>query len=229
MEKMPYQPELERHDVRFPQPVVVARSAVAETVSTDWRDSLPMLNGATVTLRELRASDALSLFALLTTEEVSRFISPPPSTVDGFEKFIAWTLRQRSVGTYACFAVTLDATDTAIGIFQLRQLEPGFGTAEWGFAIGSAYWGTGVFQEGADLLIRFAFDTVGVHRLEARAAVRNGRGNGALRKMGAVQEGLLRKSFLKNGEYLDQALWTILADDRQVQPRWCGQEGMIRH
>ena len=140
-------------------------------------------------LRELRASDAPSLFALLTTEEVSRFISPPPTTVEGFERFIAWTLRQRQAGTYACFAVTLDRTDTAIGIFQLRELEPGFGTAEWGFAIGSAYWGTGVFQEGAELMIKFAFETVGVHRLEARAAVKNGRGNGALRKIGAVQEG----------------------------------------
>jgi len=168
VEKMPYRPELDSTDVRL-QPAVL-QSQAAETVSTDWRDGLPMLNGATVTLRELRASDAPSLFALLTTEEVSRFISPPPSTIEGFEKFIAWTLRQRSVGSYACFAVTLDATDTAIGIFQLRQLEPGFGTAEWGFAIGSAYWGTGVFQEGAELLVTFAIDTVGVHRLEARAA-----------------------------------------------------------
>ncbi|MDE3153994.1 MAG: GNAT family N-acetyltransferase, partial [Acidobacteriota bacterium] len=51
------------------------------------------------------------------------------------------------------------------------------------------------------------------HRLEARAAVRNGRGNGALRKLGAVQEGVLRRSFLRHGEYLDQVLWTILADE----------------
>jgi len=226
MEKMPYRQELDRTDVRFQQPV---SRPVAGSVSTDWRESLPMLAGATVTLRELRASDAPSLFALLTTEEVSRFISPPPSTVDGFEKFIAWTLRQRSVGSYACFAVTIDSTDTAIGIFQLRQLEPGFGTAEWGFAIGSAYWGSGVFQEGAELLVRFAFETVGVHRLEARAAVRNGRGNGALRKIGAVQEGLLRKSFLKNGEYLDQALWTILQEDWKANTIWNGNEGMIIH
>jgi len=226
MEKMPYRQELDRTDVRFQQPVSMP---VAGSVSTDWRESLPMLAGATVTLRELRPSDAPSLFALLTTEEVSRFISPPPSTVDGFEKFIAWTLRQRSVGSYACFAVTLDSTDTAIGIFQLRQLEPGFGTAEWGFAIGSAYWGSGVFQEGAELLVKFAFETVGVHRLEARAAVRNGRGNGALRKIGAVQEGLLRKSFLKDGEYHDQALWTILQEDWKANTIWNGNEGMIIH
>ena len=104
MEKMPYRPELDGRDVRFDAPAVLP--PVAQAVSTDWRDSLPMLAGATVTLRELRASDAPSLFALLTTEEVSRFISPPPNTVEGFEQFIAWTLRQRSVGSYACFAVT---------------------------------------------------------------------------------------------------------------------------
>ena len=70
-----------------------------------------------------------------------------------------------------------------------------------------------MFQDGAELVVEFAFETVGVHRLEARAAVTNGRGNGALRKIGAVQEGVLRKSFLRNGEYLDQALWTILDED----------------
>src|SRR5258706_2321086 len=161
MEKMPYRQELDRTDVSFQPPVA---RPVADSVSTDWRESLPMLAGATVTLRELRASDAPSLFALLTTEEVSRFISPPPSTVDGFERFIAWTLRQRSAGTYACFAVTLRGYDTAIWIFQIRETQPGFGTAEWGFAIGSAFWGTGVFQESAELVLEFAFDTIGVHR-----------------------------------------------------------------
>ena len=84
--------------------------------------------------------------------------------------------------------------DTAIGIFQVRQLEPGFATAEWGFAIGSAFWGTGMFLDGAQLVVNFAFDVIGTHRLEARAAVKNGRGNGALRKLGATQEGVLRRS-----------------------------------
>jgi len=223
MEKMPYRQEL---DVHFPKRTV---DPVVTTISTDWREGLPVLTGSMVTLRELRPSDAASLCALLTTEEVSRFISPPPTTVEGFERFIAWTLRQRRAGSYVCFAVTLDSTDTAIGIFQLRELEPGFGTAEWGFAIGSAYWGTGVFQDGADLMINFAFETVGVHRLEARAAVKNGRGNGALQKVGAVQEGLLRKSFLKNGEYLDQALWTILNDEWKPRASYAAVNKRLVH
>ena len=224
MEKMPYRSEL---DVTPAVASVVAQPSIGHVITSDWREGLPVLTGAQVVLRELRASDAPSLFALLTTEEVSRFISPPPTTVEGFERFIGWAARQRAAGSYACFAVTVEGADTAIGIFQLRELEPGFGTAEWGFAIGSPYWGTGVFQEGAQLMIRFAFETVGVHRLEARAAVRNGRGNGALRKIGAVQEGVLRKSFLKNGEYLDQVLWTILDEDWAAKADWTSGEGTI--
>jgi len=205
MERMPYRDALET--------IQVTPQTTPDVVSSDWRDRLPVLSGRQVTLRELRTSDAASLFAMLTAEEVSRFISPPPSTVEGFERFITWTLRQRSAGSYICFAVTLKGFDTAIGIFQVRETEPGFGTAEWGFALGSAFWGTGVFQEGAELALEFVFETLNVHRLEARAAVKNGRGNGALHKLGAVQEGVLRKSFLKNGVYLDQVLYAIVQED----------------
>jgi RimJ/RimL family protein N-acetyltransferase len=204
MEKMPYHADL---DTQF------VASSTDEVVTSDWQRALPVLRGAQVVMRELRRSDAASLFAMLGADEVARFISPPPTTVDGFERFIDWTLRQRSSGTYACYAVTLRGYDTAIGIFQLRQLEADFRTAEWGFALGSAFWGTGVFREGADLMLEFAFDIVGVYRMEARASVSNGRGNGALRKLGAVREAILRKSFLRNGQQVDQALWAILADE----------------
>src|SRR4029078_7035054 len=117
MEKMPYRQEL---DVHFPERI---EPVVTTTVTTDWRQGLPVLAGTTVKLRELRASDAVSLFTLLTTEEGASFISPPPTSVEGFERFIAWTLRQRTAGTYACFAVTLRGFDTAICIFQIRQLQ----------------------------------------------------------------------------------------------------------
>jgi RimJ/RimL family protein N-acetyltransferase len=204
MEKMPYQVGMETPFVPAP---------AFETLSSDWQAGLPVLTGKQVVLRELRTSDAAALFAMLTTEEVARFISPPPSTVDGFERFIEWTQQRRRAGTYACFAVTLRGFDTAIGIFQVHEVEPGFQTAEWGFAIGSPFWGTGVFQESAQLMLEFVFDTIDVHRLEARAAVQNGRGNGALRKVGAVREAILRHSFLRNGRYLDQVLYSILGDD----------------
>jgi len=181
-----------------------------EGLTAAWQAGLPVLRGLRLTLRELRVTDAPSLLALLTTEEVARFISPPPTTLAEFEGFIEWAQRKRQAGTYACFAIVPQGSDTAVGVFQLRALSADFSTAEWGFALGSPYWGQGLFLEGALHVLRFAFETVGVRRLEARACVENARGNGALRKVGAVREGVLRESFCKDGRSHDQNLWTIL-------------------
>jgi RimJ/RimL family protein N-acetyltransferase len=190
-------------------PVPAALESTRSVVQSDWRSQLPVLCADGITLRELRLSDAPSLHAMLTTAEVSRFISPPPTTVEGFERFIAWTHRERAAGTYVCFAVVPTGSDTAVGIFQVRQLGSSFDTAEWGFALGQPFWGTGVFTKAARAVVDFAVDTLQVRRLEARSAAVNGRGNGALRKIGAAREALLRKSFLKDGEYYDQVLWSI--------------------
>lgn len=207
MERMPDHPGLDRS-----LPAVLAPVQAPQEI-TNWRNCLPTLGGGLTTLRELRTSDAPVLLASMSSNDVTRFISPPPSTVEGFERFISWTHRERAAGRYVCFAVVPHRSEVAIGLFQLRSLEPDFGASEWGFAIAVEYWGTGIFLESAELVVDFAFDVIGAHRLEARAAVKNGRGNGALRKMGAVQEGVLRRSFLRNGEFLDQALWTILREE----------------
>ena len=209
MEIMPFIERIEK-----PSRTMANRPAMhnaAAVTSTDWREQLPVLTARGITLRELRLEDAASLFAMLTTEEVSRFISPPPTTVEGFEQFIAWTHRQRAAGQYVCFGIVPDGMTVAVGLFQLKSLEPGFASAEWGFVMGSPFWGSGLFVKGAELVLEFAFETIGAYRLEARSSVKNGRGNGALRKLGAVQEGMLRNAFLRNGVYHDQNIWSILA------------------
>jgi RimJ/RimL family protein N-acetyltransferase len=205
MEKMPYQDQLLQ---------VIPHGF-------DWQFGLPTIRGPKVTLRELRESDAEALLAMLTSEEVAEFVSPLPRTVEGFSSFISDVQNERLVGNSFCFGIVPDGYDDAMGLFQVRQLEPGFGSAEWGFAVGSPFWGTGVFLEGARAVIDFSFGVVGVHRLEARSIASNARGNAALRKVGAMQEGILRRSFQRNGRFFDQILWSILKEDwRQTNPVW---------
>ena len=195
------------------QTVAVEAMLPAAIKKTDWRTALPILQAGGVTLRELRLSDAATLLEMLSTEEVARFISPPPTTVEGFERFSSWTHRERVAGRYICFGVVPDGFDHAIGIIQVRALGANFDIAEWGFVVGSSFWGTGVFQCAARQMLAFAFSEVGIERLEARSVVANGRGNSALQKLGATREGTLRKSFLRNGTYHDQVIWSICSDD----------------
>ena len=195
--------------IRFDEPAAMPAMGVV----ADWKNGLPIFKSSRMILRELVKSDAATLLSLLKKEEVARFISPPPTTPQGFEKFIQWAIGQRQAGNQMTFGMVPEGFDHAVGLVQVRAIAPNFSVAEWGFAVGSPFWGTGLFLASARTAVDFAFQHTGVHRLEARAAVQNGRGNGALRKLGAVQEGILRGSLLKDGKYLDQIMWSIVASD----------------
>jgi [ribosomal protein S5]-alanine N-acetyltransferase len=186
---------------------------VPESVATTWTEALPALTGHRLTLRELVPTDSLALLSMLSMAEVAKFISPPPTTEQGFQKFIAWTHAERQAGRQITFGMVPEGCDQAVGLVQVRSIAPNFATAEWGFAVGSPFWGTGLFLASARLTLDFAFQNTEVNRLEARAVVQNGRGNGALRKLGAGQEGILRGSLLKDGKHLDQIMWSILRQD----------------
>lgn len=188
-------------------------SIVRDQPRWTWADGLPTLSGTFVDLRPLRRTDAHAFAAVLAGEEVTRFISEPPASVEAFERFIDRYEHDARAGAAFVMAVVPHGLNIPVGLLQVRRLDPQFETAEWGFVIGSAFWGTGIFQDAAQLLLEFAFNTVGIQRLEARCVVRNGRGNGVLRKLGAVQEGVLRQATRLRGEVHDQALWAILATE----------------
>jgi len=183
-----------------------------ELRAPDWWHEVPTLSGQTVQVREVDHRDTGNLFELLTDVKVARYISTPPPSLAAFHGFIEWAHRRRKAGTCVCFAVVPRGMNQAIGLFQLRALEPSFRIAEWGFALGSAFWSTGIFTEAASLVADFAFKTIGVHRLEARAVIENGRGNRALEKIGARGEAVLRRSF---GKGYSQFLWAIVAEEWQ--------------
>jgi RimJ/RimL family protein N-acetyltransferase len=207
MEMMPFNAVAERE-------LITIASHVPERQAEwpAWRSLVPTLINETTRLRELRSSDALPLLSMLTTEEVTRFISPPPVSQEGFERFIRWSHERRLAGQYVCFGIVPKGFDVAIGIFQI-QMSSGE-TPEWGFAVGSPFWGTGLFVQGADAVLDFAFRGIGLEELCACAAVENGRGNGALLKLGAVQQGIIRDGLVRNGKAMDQYYWTLSADAR---------------
>jgi RimJ/RimL family protein N-acetyltransferase len=179
----------------------------------NWKRSLPVLESNRTVLRGLIAADAPSLLASVSNRHVLQYLAAAPSTVDGFRRFIRWTQQQRRRGTHVCFGVVPRPTGRVIGVMQVWPVERDYSVAEWGFALGRAHWGTGLFIDAVGLFLTFAFESLGVQRLEARAVAMNGRGNAALRKLGATREGVLRSAFQGTHSRLDQVMWSILADE----------------
>jgi RimJ/RimL family protein N-acetyltransferase len=178
-----------------------------------WRNELPTLTGRTTTLREPTPHDLGPLVDLLSLGDATRFGIEDAVSDVAVQELIDRAVRERANGISVTYVITLAGTRTIAGLLQVRQLDPSFEAAEWECIIAPSSRGCGIFLEAARLAGSFAFGTLGAHRLEARVLLQCGRGNGALRKLGAVQEGVLRRSLQCGDEYFDQVLWSVLKED----------------
>src|SRR6478609_9447567 len=116
----------------------IPASSARDRARVDWQTGVSAATSGRAAIRQLQLADAPSLLSMLAVDEVSRFMSPPPGTLGGFERFIEWARDEQAAGRHIGFAITpADRTDVAVGVIQIRQLTPDFHTAEWGFALGS--------------------------------------------------------------------------------------------
>src|SRR5690349_3314474 len=122
------------------QPLVTRPPITVVPPLIGWRKALPTIVGERSLIRELDPSDAPGLAPLLAAPEVARFISPPPADVEDFERFVARSRHDRQAGRCAVFGIVPAGDACAAGLLQIRQLDPLFHTAEWGFGLGSRFW-----------------------------------------------------------------------------------------
>jgi RimJ/RimL family protein N-acetyltransferase len=178
-----------------------------------WRNELPSLKGRVALLREPLPQDLGPLVELLSIGDATHFGLEEPVSDVGVLELIDRFARERASGLAFTYAIIPASARAIAGLVQVRQLDPSFEAAEWECTIAPSFRGTGIFLETARLVGSFAFGAIGTHRLEARVLLQHGRANGALRKLGAVQEGVLRRSVRRADDYFDQVLWSLLKED----------------
>jgi len=175
---------------------------------------VPTLTGARVRLRPLRAGDVDDLFALHADPRVMRYWSFP-----------AWTDREQAVARIAqlerdntqsefyTWATTIDSTDRLAGTVSLFAINRSHQRGELGYALASPAWGKGYATEAARLAIAFAFDAIGLARLEADIDPRNEASCRLVERVGFQREGLLRQRWHVAGEITDSAMYGLLRDE----------------
>jgi len=86
-------------------------------------------------------------------------------------------------------------------------------SAHIGYWIGERYAGRGLMTEAVNVLVRFAFETLRLHRIEAACIPGNTRSIRVLEKAGFQREGLLRSYLRINGFWQDHYLYARIVDD----------------
>jgi RimJ/RimL family protein N-acetyltransferase len=164
-------------------------------------ETLPILVRGSIRLREVQHDDAAALTALFQVPGVSAHLDPPPASEAEFKSWINLCQSRHADGRAACYTL-LTGDDEVSGLFMaLRFDDPQ--RAEIGFAMAPHLWGTGVFLTTINLYLDFLFNEWGVRTLVGKTLERNGRGVGAMRKLGAT---VIEKAH-RNG--VPEYVWTL--------------------
>lgn len=176
----------------------------------------PLLLTARLRLRPFGDADADRLFALHSSTHVMRYWdSAPWNERARAERFIAMCGQMAEEGTGARVAIDRVSDGAFVGWCGLTQWDPGNRSASLGYVLDGAMWGHGYATEAAHALLRWAFDTLDLNRVQAEADTRNVASARVLEKLGFVREGTLREDCVVNGEVSDSWVFGLLRREWQ--------------
>ena len=172
----------------------------------------PELRSARLRLREVRGDDAPALYEVHSDPVVMRYWSFPAWTrLDQAHARVEFIRGQRARGEVFAWALADIDGDRLIGTVALFALDPAQRRAEVGYSLRSDRHGQGLASEALRAVLAFAFDELGLARIEADADPRNAPSCRLLERLGFVREGLLRERWRVDGEVCDTALYGLLA------------------
>ncbi len=140
----------------------------------------------------------------------------PPATPRAFAAYLARCRRPDHAG----FLIRRRADGAILGAVELSQIARGsFRSAYLGYYIGAPYARQGYMREALELVLRYAFTRLELHRVEANVQPRNGPSLALVKRLGFVREGYSRRYLKIAGRWRDHERWALLIEDWRRR-RW---------
>lgn len=136
-------------------------------------------------------------------------VTPPTDS----ENFLRYTERNE-LKSYEGFFVCKHNTNEIIGAINLSQIfHGGFQNAYLGYYLFENFTCKGLMTEALNLAIKFAFDDLKLHRLEANIQPHNSASINLVKRCGFTKEGFSRKYLMIDGKWCDHERWAIIEED----------------
>jgi ribosomal-protein-alanine N-acetyltransferase len=181
-------------------------------------ERLPTLDASRVTLRWISEGDIDAFYAIYSNPEVMRYWSTPPlADRDVAVNLINKIQEDWKRRVILKWGIALRTDNQLIGSVTLFNLDFNHRRAEIGYALGRAHWGQGYMHEALMALLKYAFEVLDLHRIEADVDPRNDASIKTLERLGFQREGYLRERWQVNGEIQDAFYYGLLRRE------WIGQ------
>ncbi len=176
------------------------------------------LSDGTITIRAYGAGDAGALFAAV-SESIAEVGAWLPWARPGYsrEESVAWIASRAEAwhkGEAYDFVIEDARTGEFLGGCGINRLDGTNRCANLGYWVKTSRAGRGAATAAARLLASFGFSDLGLQRIEILAAVENRASRRVAEKLGAKQEGFLRRRFCLHGRPQDGVLYSLIAGDR---------------
>ncbi|WP_402371007.1 GNAT family N-acetyltransferase [Isoptericola rhizosphaerae] len=171
----------------------------------------PELHTSRLHLRPFAGADADHLFAMHTDAEVMRYWDSPRWTDRvRADRFVEVCERLAQEGSGARVAIDRVSDGAFVGWCAVSAWNPDFRSASLGYCLDRSAWGHGYMTEAAHALLRWAFDTLDLNRVQAETDTRNLASARVLEKLGFVHEGTLREDCVVDGDVSDSRVYGLL-------------------
>jgi RimJ/RimL family protein N-acetyltransferase len=168
-----------------------------------------------LTIRSLAPDDADDVHAIYADPQVSRYLYTEPMDDAAARRYA--TERADPVvtkeGDGVNLAAVLRETGRVVATLYIHLASVTHSQGEVGYVVSPAYAGRGLATEGARAMLAIGFDRWDLHRMIGRCDARNAASAGVLRHIGMRQEALFRENEWVKGEWTDELVFAILADE----------------
>lgn len=167
-------------------------------------------------LEEITSNDLQLIHELHSIPELDKYNTLGiPKDLDETRKVIQPAIddQQKNIRSQFCWKILLKNSDKTIGLAGMFPSNDRFRLGEIYYKIHPDYWGHGYATEAAKELVRFGFEELNLHKVEAGVATENVRSMRVLEKIGMTREGLRRKILPIRGKWKDNYHYAIVEDD----------------
>ncbi len=162
----------------------------------------------------MRASDAADMFEYASREDVTEFLLwSAHKSVSYTEEYLRYVESRYATGDFYDWAVVEKSSGKMIGTCGFAAIDAVNDVGEIGYVLNPAYHGKEIAAEAARTVMKFGFDTLGMHRIEARFMEGNEASRRVMEKLGMSFEGFAREALFVKGEYKTIGKYAVLAKD----------------
>ncbi|GAA0773746.1 GNAT family N-acetyltransferase [Clostridium subterminale] len=177
----------------------------------------PELESERLIFREVNSEDVEEVFKIYSDPEVAKYDwFTPINTKDDALSIINCYKKEFENKEEITWGMARKNDNKIIGYCNLGSFDDDSIRSEIGYGFNRDEWNKGYATEAIKVLVKFGFDVMNFHRIEATVTLGNDASIKALKKANFIQEGIFRERTVMKGEFVDDVILAILKKDYRL-------------